>query len=319
MKQAAELLSAARVAVYPVDARGLMTLPASDASYAGGPAIQSSGTRTQGIKNTVSGSSTNVDRDNKNFLRELQTSQAGMEQIAAETGGKAFINTNGLKEAVGHAVENGSSYYTVGYVPAAKDFDGQYHKFQVRLDNCDCQLAYRLGFYADPPDKPSNRLPGSASPIVAATLHGAPPSTQVLFQAQVLPTTDPLLQGVKLPDGPAGQMAASLKQPAQRYVVDLTVDGHGLAFNTLPDGAHQAQMEFALVAYDAEGSRVNYLDRVYAMKIVPEQFERTMAHGIHVRLALDLPPGRGSLRIALHDLNADRAGSLEVPLAVAAK
>ena len=319
MKQAAELLSAARVAVYPVDARGLMTFPSSDASYAGAPALQSSGTRTQGIKNAAVGSATNVGRDNRNFLQEVQTSQAGMEQIAAETGGKAFINTNGLKEAVGHAVENGSSYYTVGYVPGAKDFDGQYHKLQVRLDNCDCQLAYRQGFYADPPDKPSNRLPGSVSPIVPATLHGAPPSTQILFQDQVFPASNPVFQGVKLPDGPAGKMAESLKKPAQRYLVDLTVDAHGLAFDTLPDGAHQAQMEFALVAYDAEGSRVNYLDRVYAMKIVPDQFERTLARGIHVRLALDLPPGQGFLRIALHDLSVDRAGSLEIPLTVAPK
>jgi hypothetical protein len=44
-----------------------------------------------------------------------------------------------------------------------------------------------------------------------------------------------------------------------------------------------------------------------------------MAHGIPMRLELDLPTGQGSLRIAVNDPTAGRTGSLEVPLAVAAR
>ena len=43
-----------------------------------------------------------------------------MEVIAKETGGKAYINTNGLQEAVADAVRNGSSYYTIAYVPRTR-------------------------------------------------------------------------------------------------------------------------------------------------------------------------------------------------------
>jgi hypothetical protein len=271
------------------------------------------GTRTQGLKNSAAGQPGPA-RDNRNFLRQLQTSQAGMMQIADLTGGQAYINTNGLKEAVAHAVENGSSYYTIAYAPIAKDFNGQYRKIQVRLNSGSYELSYRRGYYADPPDKPSTNLPAAASPMAVATLHGAPPSTQILFQAQVLPATDPLFQGIKLAEGHAGEMAARLKQPVHRYVVNLAVDAHDLAFNELPDGARQSQVEFALVAYDADGNRVNYLDHSYSMKIQPEQFERTLANGIHVRMPLDLPSGRVSIRIAVHDIGAGHAGSLEVPL-----
>jgi hypothetical protein len=40
---------------------------------------------------------------------------------------------------------------------------------------------------------------------------------------------------------------------------------------------------------------------------------------IPMRMALDLPSGPASLRIAVHDLDAERAGSLEVPVADADK
>ena len=319
MKEASELLAAARVAVYPVDARGLMTMPASDASYSSATnSTVTSGTKTQGLKNTAVSQPSSVARDNRSFLRELQTSQSGMLQLADQTGGQAYINTNGLKEAVAHAVENGSSYYTIGYIPAAKDFNGEYRKIQVHLDNSSYQLAYRQGYYANPPDKPSPNLPGAVNPMTAATLHGAPPATQILFQARVLPASDPLLQDAKAPDTP-GEMATKLKKPTHRYVVDLIVDPRSLAFDEMPDGSRQTRMEFALVAYDAEGNRVNYLNPSYAMKIQPSQFAQTQANGIRVRLALDLPPGQSSLRIAVHDIGGGSTGSLEVPLAIAAK
>lgn len=319
MKEAGELLSASRVAVYPVDARGLLSMPSYGADYSATAPNMSSGTRTQGLKNVAAGPPPGPQRDNKNFLRELQTSQAGMLQLAGETGGQAYINTNGLKEAVAHALENGSSYYTLGYTPTGKEFHGEYRKLQVRMDGGDFQLAYRQGYYAEPAEKPSANQPATDSPMTAALLHGAPPSTQILFQTRVLAATDPLLDGAPLQKGPAGEMAATLKAPVQLYVVDLIVDARELAFAELPDGEHQTKIELALVAYDAEGNRVNYLDRSFDLKIKPEQFARTVANGIRMRMALDLPTGRSSLRIAVYDMGTARTGSLELPLTVAAK
>lgn len=318
MRQASELLAQARVAVYPVDARGLMTMAAFDASYSAAATPAGSGVRTMGLKNTAAGQPSGVAKDNKNSLRDLEASQAGMLQMAEETGGQAYINTNGLKEAVARAVENGSSYYTIGYVPAAREFNGQFCKVQVRLDKGSYQLAYRQGYYADPPTKPSARLPDTANPMTAATLHGAPPATQILFKARVLPATDPLFEGTNVPDTP-GEMVAALHKPVHRYAVDLIVVAGDLAFDAMPDGARQARVELALVAYDAEGNRVNYLGRRYAITLKPDQFAQTVANGVRVRLALDLPAGRVSLRIAVHDMGASRTGSLEVPLAIAGK
>jgi hypothetical protein len=51
----------------------------------------------------------------------------------------------------------------------------------------------------------------------------------------------------------------------------------------------------------------------------PEVSSKSMVgpiKGIPVRLGLDLPGGRFSLRIAVHDLGARGAGSMEVPVMI---
>jgi hypothetical protein len=155
-----------------------------------------------------------------------------------------------------------------------------------------------------------------ASDAESAALHGAPAATQVLFVARVLPSSDAAFQGIPIANAPQGAMAASLKGATQCYLVDLTVDAHGVTFTNQQGGVRQAQLEFLLVAYDADGKRENYLDRGYAINIKPEEFDQKMNSGIRARLPLDLPEGRSFLRVVVQDLVAGRAGSLEVPVTV---
>ena len=54
-----------------------------------------------------------------------------MEQLAADTGGKAFYNTNDLNAAMMHAIENGSHYYTLVYTPTNKKMDGSYRRIKL--------------------------------------------------------------------------------------------------------------------------------------------------------------------------------------------
>jgi VWFA-related protein len=301
-----DLLTAARVAVYPVDARGIMNFRPFDASNpTAGP--------MHGIRNGI------LDQAPANaaFTNQLIAEQTAMRQIAEQTGGQAFINTNGLKEAVASAVENGSSYYTLAYTPPTKKFDRQFHKIEVRLDVSGDQLSYRRGFYADAPEKSAAHAPGTISPFIASTVHGAPPATQILFLTRVLAAGDPQLKGAKLSEAPAGEMTASLKGPAHRYVVDLQIDPRTVAFEKTPDGLHRATLECTLVAYDGDGKRLNYTDGGNQIDLNADQYAKVLARGLPVRLEIDLPAGQDFLRIAIHDETADHAGSLEIPLTVA--
>jgi VWFA-related protein len=323
VRQTGELLAAARVAVYPVDARGLMTLPSADASKASASTNIVGGTTYSGgrasPRQSVMGNRPAYGLDDSKFLQQTMAEQASMKLIAEQTGGQEYINTNGLKEAVAKIVDNGTSYYTIAYAPAAPADDGNFHRIQVRTDAGSYKLAYRRGYYADPPDKPSTPTAANNSLVMAAMLPGAPPATQIWFTARALPANDPLFKDLKMSDQAAGEETPMLKGPLHRYIVDLKVDAHWLSFQRTPDGAHKAAVEFVLAAYDNHSNRVNHVDKGFQINIKPEQYFSVMSSGIPVRMAIDLPQGEYALRIAVHDLSAGRAGSLEVPLAVAAK
>ena len=293
-----EMLATARVAVYPMDAAGLATSAVFDAANSGPGGMQ-----------PVHGSRNNLQASDVHFT---------MEEIADQTGGMALFNHNDFARGVANAIDNGSSYYTIGYVPESKDFHGEFRKFKVRLDDCNCQLAYRRGYFADAPGKPSGSKLTQASLLTTATLHGAPPSSQVLFQTRVLPATDPIFKDVKLAEGPAGESASSLKAPVYRFVVDIVVDPKTLTFDTAADGRRQGALEFALVAFDANGKRVNSMDRDLQMALKPDEYARVTSSGVPIRMELDFPAGQDFLIIAVHDRLGNRVGSLEIPLAVPA-
>jgi len=317
IRETNEDLATARVSVYPVDARGLMNNSTVDTTYFAPGSIGSGASGGFGRGRTPGLSP--VGSDTHTAMQTNAEEESTMRQIAKETGGKAYINTNGLRDAVADAVANGSSYYTLTYAPENKNFDGRFRKLQVRVDGGGFNLAYRDGYYADPAEKIAAHDATQLTPIVAAMLRGAPPATQILFNTRVLPASDPHFRDTKFSETPAGQDAAQLKGPLHRTVVDLLVDPRGFDFATAQDGTRMDNVEFVLVAYDSDGKRVNYVDRPAPLGLDSEHYAKVRASGFPVRMELDLPAGNFSLRIAVYDLNSGHIGSLEVPLQVAAK
>jgi VWFA-related protein len=323
------MLSEARVAVYPVDARGLMSLPSVSAANSfssgassgamgiGGP----KGGRGRGAAGRggsaagLPGQSAAAAADQK-FLTQTAQEHFAMQQIAEETGGEAFVDTNGLKDAVGRAITEGSHYYTIGYVPAAKQYDGVFRHIRVDIEG-GYQAAYRRGYYADDPAKGAVNSQASLNAMNAAVVRGAPPLSEILFKVKIVCADDPSAKGVKLISGPAGEAAKGFKGPGKRDLLDFAVDAHPLGLSTTPDGVRHARVEFALIAYDGDGKRLNYVDQEMAFNLTQTLYEQVMHGGIPVHQEIDLPPGAISLRLVVHDLENSKVGSTEVPLLVA--
>jgi VWFA-related protein len=339
VQQASDMLTAARVAIYPIDASGLWEpaeFSAADATSV--PSDPNAASQAQ---------STQWSQERERHY----ANQGTMQTLADETGGEPFFETNDFGKAVAGAIENGSSYYTLAYVPKNAAPDGQhgnpadqYRKIQVRLDpgpNVDhgLKLAYRRGYYADSPSNSSGsgfsgsytsdtNVSGGSSVFAAALAPDAPAATAILLRARVLPATDPAFQpgslvglsaGPPQPAGtasPAADKSAAPNHPARRYIVDLTIDAHSLSLDNLPDGSRKAAIELAMIAYDGLGHPLNTYTHAFQVGLSAAQFQRIMASGISVRLPFDIPAGDIDLRIGVHDLNADRAGSLDIPLSV---
>jgi VWFA-related protein len=141
LRSDAQALVDARVTVYPVDARGLETpelysasgnLLATNSVYASNPAAIGP---AMGAELTRE----NTDRD---------FAQATMEQIAADTGGRACRNTNDLSGCATTAVEDGSPDYEISYYPTGLKWDGSFHRITLKTDLHGVKIQYRRGYSA---------------------------------------------------------------------------------------------------------------------------------------------------------------------------
>jgi VWFA-related protein len=229
-RETTNLLTLSQTAVYPVDARGLMAEPMLDASNSGSKYARNRSAFTD---------------DLARFSASQAAEHATMEQMADDTGGHAFYNTNGLSGAVAKALDAGSNYYTFAYTPADRNWNGAYRKIRVALTGAFAaqgyKLAYRHGYYADdprrPPKLPKSGKPGEpsakAAPAAsaaaladhateaysrAATSHGAPAPSDILFKVRVLPVTGKN-EDTLAPENQADP-AGKMKPPFRTFAVD---------------------------------------------------------------------------------------------------
>ena len=133
----------ANVVIYPIDARGLMAdPPGGDASKAA--------SRGAGAFN---GSQYNSQRST------INDSQETLMTLAADTGGKAFMDSNDIELGIQQAQETLSSYYIIGYYTTNNAEDGKYRKITVKLNNgLSAKLDHRPGYWASRDWKRQNGL-----------------------------------------------------------------------------------------------------------------------------------------------------------------
>ncbi len=298
------LLAAARIAVYPVDARGLLR-PEGTANDASVDPFSVFGF-TQDTSRMVFAQ--------KKAVHGAELADQSLQQIAADTGGKAFVNTNGFQEAIQQALADGANYYTLGYMPQGKD-DGGFRSIKVDVDG-GYQLAYRDGYYADSAQTAAS---SSTSAMKEAFQFGAPPPSDILFKVRVIPASDPAAKGFTPAPGPAGASAKNLKRPLTRYLIDYMVDAHHFTFRKTPDGVAHTRLEFTVLAYDADGKVINFTEHAFGLDLTSEDYTKIMSGGLPQHQEIDLPVGQFSLRVVVRDLDSPRAGATEVPLTVAKK
>ena len=115
-------LNSANVAVYPVDARGLV-----DGGTFGANA------------------SSSVEQDMANI--------GAMQSVARRTGGIAFYNANAIKTSIRQTIDDSRMTYKLGFYPEDVNWDGSFHKLRVRVNRPDAHVQTREGYFALPEPK----------------------------------------------------------------------------------------------------------------------------------------------------------------------
>lgn len=162
VERAARALNDANVAVYPVDARGLIA--PFDPALQGGRPLPS---RRQLIGPGTGGSP----------AFDLSPTQDSMERLAQLTGGRAFVGTNELSRAIREAIDESAVTYTLAYYPTHGRWDGKFRHLRVEVTRPGVRVRYRRGYYALPERAPLDApalqtlmLEAAASPLDATAI-----------------------------------------------------------------------------------------------------------------------------------------------------
>ena len=299
VQKTADLLTNARIAVYPVYANGMMTDDIVSADNRGPGSAASIGNMA-----TVTGIDT-FTASNSDRAAEI----AAMNQIAQDTGGKAVYNTNDLDTAIGRSIADGSQYYTLVYTSANKKMDGRYRKIEVKVADVKVKLSYRHGYNADEENVLAQGPKKETDPLRQQLVHGIPNATQILFAARLVPVTPQPASGGKI----AGRNPG-LTGPTTRYSVDLFIRWNDIALTPGADGTHQGKLDVGLIAWDAKGKSVNWEEGTQQMALKPDVYVAIQKSGIPAHMEIDLPNTDLYLKLGVMDRISGKAGTLEIPL-----
>ncbi len=122
----------ANVSFYPIDSRGLTALP---------PGGDASSAKTRG-NSMFTGAAQSGKRAKFNDQQETLVS------LAADTGGKAFLDNNDLALGITQAQDDVMSYYILGFYSSNDKQDGKFRRVQIKLkNNMSAKIDYRSGYF----------------------------------------------------------------------------------------------------------------------------------------------------------------------------
>src|SRR6266851_4494511 len=280
VRNTTNLLSDAQVAIYAVDARGLVGSVVADPSDTG--------------RDEYGRMALTVDehmRANRKETFERFNKEDSLAKVAQETGGRVFLNTNDFDRAIVESVRDSSTFYQVGYYPSHKQWDGKFHTIKVKVAGSGLTVRHRRGYYAIDPE--SWRRSGSGE-MKAALEKDSLASTGVLFYARAMP--------------PSGN--ADVK-------VEFLVDPHTITFETQSENQHECNLEFQVQAFTPDGKLVKAQVQQAEAPLKPDTFDRIQKNGLPMPVSIKLGPGQYMLHLGVRDNRTGQFGTSELPLSIA--
>ena len=279
LQQAADLIAAAHIAVYPVDLGTLET----DGM---GAEVNGAASANNKMGDTLRGQ----------FLARQQL-RTEMDDIAHETGGKAFYGTNDLAHAMEESLVDGATYYSLAYDPSDlnpnQKWDGTYRKIHIELARKGYSLTYRRGYFAVAPDTQSSQQTITRE-LSYAMQPGSPESTSLRLHARLVrPSTSP-----------------------QRPHLKCVLNTEDIVFTAGPDGHHHAQLLMLLVGFDGPQESVvqGQTAGMLSLDFDQKQYEEVVQKGVPFNLVIPFKPGSNYISLGFIDQGSHHIGSLNMSL-----
>jgi VWFA-related protein len=271
-----DLLESERIAIYPIDARGLKVVSGRAAMAIAGQQMQ-------------------------------------MRQDAAATGGAAQVNTNGLAQAAQHILATDGNYYTLSYTPNDLKSNSKWHRVEVKLVNAHSELSYRHGYFDDGSNRPQParetrtrtalraggskvevQVPDDRSEPLVFSVHIAPAS----------PAAAPLAE-----DSP-------LKKGETRYVVEYSVPAKDVYAAYIQGNTGTDELGAAVFVYDRNGELVSRKALKFALGVDQQKARSLPNANLTFAQTVNLPPGSNYLYLGVWDMTTGRMGTVNAAVEV---
>jgi hypothetical protein len=212
------------------------------------------------------------------------------ENIASATGGKPCYGRADLTNCFKEAMDDGDSYYLLGYYVPDKTKAG-WHKLQVKSNDKDANVRARNGFFYS--DVALNSRPAIQEDIASAV---ASPMNAVAvpFRGSFLGTTD--RNGKKA-------VQFELNLPLQSFTVD-------------EQSANHIAIDIVAVAFGPDGKPAGNMGQTIDTKLKPEAIAQIQQGGLRYKNVLELAPGDYQVRFVVRDNLTGRMGSVITSLKV---
>jgi len=228
-------------------------------------------------------------------LHKAKTQADYLVAAAANTGGRTIMNTNEFDTGIKEVFAENESYYLIGFEPANPTADGRVRRLDVKVNLPDVEVRARSSYYAPEPPKAVKPDKKAATPEMAAlqkSMSGILPMAGMPMRASVAPFAVP---GQRL-STVAIVLGITQPVPAAAANSRITETTELLTSAFTPEG-------------DARGTQ-----RHTAKVTIRAGANGDASYEAVARI--DLAPGRYQLRLAAHNENSKRDGSVFVDVTV---
>ena len=266
------------VSFYPIDARGLTPLPPG-----GGAAVAAP-------RGTSIFSGQGQRRQRERFDNQQET----LFSLAAETGGKALLDTNELSTGIVDAQRDFRSYYILGYYSTNAALDGRFRRIQVKLaPPAQARLEYRRGYYAG---KDFSRFT-------------ADDKERQLAEALAL--------GAPVTDLPMALEVNYFRLGGSRYFVPVAVKIPGSAISLKRRGGHEeTELDFIGEVRDAGGRPAGAVRDGITVKLTEANAAQLGRRHLQYDTGFMLAPGAYKLRFLARENRSGKMGAFETAFTV---
>jgi VWFA-related protein len=270
IREAEAQLASAGIAIYPVDLNGLIS------------GMENSANRGGQVEENPTAIS---DRAMARASRQ-ESSHGTMEEVAAQTGGKAYFNDNEIKDGIRLAVSDDKASYSLGYYPENKKWDGKLRNIKVKVSQGEAQLRYRKGYFAIEPGLIKDH--NYEQDVIAALAIDAP-ATQISFKAQAKPTE------------------------AGKIRVVFLVDAHTLTTEDA-GGSKKMNVNFYATIWGSSDKSLGAQSIKVDKSFDAATYRQILDRGMMVPIDMTIPAGGTELRLAVLDNKTGFIGTVSGPL-----